>query len=411
MRHVRKFPPESPVRGNSKVWGRRWWPVAVVVALGNLWLASAAGAFPAGEFEEPLPVPSSASLKCESQLKPEQPSTCTATISGGEGSSFPRGVVTFASSGQGFFGNGGTCTLSRLTAERSRCQISYTPIDFGSHSIKAFYAGQVGTASTPGLEPSEAFTTIQVVVPVFRAQTDTQVECGPIGLPGESIACTVRVADRSANPSTPSGSVQFSKVENGSFNSGSCALNAESPKTATCVVNFVPAGFGSFQIAASYSGDGGHESSNGATAFEIVAPSTATAIGCQPASAPNAPTTCTATVVDTSASPNVPTGSVEFSSSEGGRLDPRSCTLEAVSANSAACSVPFTALLPGIFLIDARYGGDTGHAASEGATRLTVAGGLSQQSSSLLTSPRRTTLKAKRHKKAKAAKHRASRSR
>lgn len=309
MRHVRKFPSRVLPAGTSRVRGRRWWSGAAVVAFGSLWLASAAGAFPPEEPGESLQVPSSTSLVCESQVKPGQTSTCTATVVGGGGASFPRGVVSFGGNGLGSFGNGGTCTLSRVTGDISRCRITYTPIGFGSHSIKAFYAGQIGTASTPGLEPSEASTTIQV-----RAPTHTSVECGPIGLPVESIACTARVVDLSADVSTPSGSVRFG---NGSVDLGGCALKTESPKTATCVVNLVRAGLGSFQVIAVYSGDGGHDPSTGTTALQV----------------------------------------------------------------------------------------------SDGATRPTVAGGASQQSSSLLASPRRTAPKAKRHKKAKAAKHRASRSR
>jgi hypothetical protein len=247
--------------------------LAALLVLGG----GTAGAVPGGELEELPPLPSSIALKCQSPVQLGQTSACTATVTGGVSPFFPRGQIRFARTELGSFGSEGVCTLAHLTGNKSRCQVTYTPAAPGSHGVTASYAGEGGTASRPGLEPSEGSTEIQIVVPP-RAQTVTFVECGDVRLPAEAITCVAGVVDVGANLSTPGGDVQFSKVGNGFLAPAHCELQARDSKLATCSVNFVPLGPGSVQIGASYSGDSRHEPSNGTAAFELTVPSPGTAV-------------------------------------------------------------------------------------------------------------------------------------
>jgi hypothetical protein len=178
MKHVRK----------RLIYANAMASLAAFLVLGG----GTASAVPGGEPGElPPPLPSTIALKCQSPVHLGQASTCTATVTGGVNPFFPRGQVNFARTELGSFGSGGACTLVHLTGNKSRCQVSYTPVASGSHTVTAFYAGEGGTATRPGLEPSEASATIQAIAP---APTGTSVSCGS-GLPFEAIACTVSVVD------------------------------------------------------------------------------------------------------------------------------------------------------------------------------------------------------------------------
>lgn len=144
--------------------GPRWTLAAAAMVLGSLVLASSGIAEPGQEFEEFPPLASSTSLKCQSPVELNQGSVCTATVTGGVNPFFPRGQVTFVKSGLGFFSNkAASCAPLHLTGNKSRCQITYTPSsgNLGAHQITATYLGEPGTATRPGLEPSEASATIQ----------------------------------------------------------------------------------------------------------------------------------------------------------------------------------------------------------------------------------------------------------
>jgi hypothetical protein len=98
--------------------------------------------------------------------------------------------------------------------------------------------------------------------------------------------------------------------------------------------------------------------------------------------------TCTATVADTYVSPTGPSGSVTFTSPQGGLFAfGRTCSL-AISANApstASCSVQYLPPTGGGFpSISASYPGDATHAPSSGATQFILPGGtpISYDSSS-----------------------------
>ena len=224
-----------------------------------------ASAAPGGAPEELPPLPSSIGLKCSSSVQLGQAATCTATVTGGVNPFFPRGQVSFSRTEPGSFNSEGACTLVHLTGNKSRCQVTYTPNASGSHTVGAFYAGEGGTASRPGLEPSEASATIQV----FLAPTRTSVSCGS-GVPFQEIACTVSVVDLSAIPTVPTGRVSFSPLsESGAFEPRTCVLVATGSGAAGCSAPVVARVPGTFPIVARYGGDPTHGASVGEAAITI----------------------------------------------------------------------------------------------------------------------------------------------
>jgi hypothetical protein len=101
---------------------------------------------------------------------------------------------------------------------------------------------------------------------------------------------------------------------------------------------------------------------------------TATSLSCSPAAfAPGDATVCIATVTDSaSGDGTTPTGTVGFSSSQGGSFFPSSCTL-AGTGPAASCPTIFTAFTTGSRVITAAYGGSGGHEPSTGTTSVGVA--------------------------------------
>jgi hypothetical protein len=103
---------------------------------------------------------------------------------------------------------------------------------------------------------------------------------------------------------------------------------------------------------------------------------TSTAVSCTPNPVTvSKVTTCKVTVTDTnSGAKSTPTGSVSLSASGTGTLSPATCTLAAVSTGVASCSVTYktSSVGSGTRTISASYPGDSGHAASNGSTVLTV---------------------------------------
>ncbi len=101
---------------------------------------------------------------------------------------------------------------------------------------------------------------------------------------------------------------------------------------------------------------------------------TATQLSCSPSTvAPSQTGVCTATVTDSSTGSTAPTGSVSFSTLGKGSFSASSCTLAAIGATGAGCSVTYTPAAEGTQELIARYGGDRAHEASTGEFDLEVA--------------------------------------
>ena len=82
--------------------------------------------------------------------------TCTATDTVGDpAQGTPTGTVSFASSGPGSFGGGGTCTLSPVSTGTASCQVTYTPGSDTSalvrtDTITATYGGDFRNGGSSG---------------------------------------------------------------------------------------------------------------------------------------------------------------------------------------------------------------------------------------------------------------------
>ncbi len=81
--------------------------------------------------------------------------------------------------------------------------------------------------------------------------------------------CTAVVADTSASPTAPSGSVTFASAAGGLFafgNTCSLASSSSAPSTASCSVQYLPPTGGGFpSISAAYAGDATHAAAGGKT--------------------------------------------------------------------------------------------------------------------------------------------------
>jgi len=97
----------------------------------------------------------------------------------------------------------------------------------------------------------------------FAVNTDAVLLCdGDTIVVFQSVACTMTVVDSSANPTTPSGQVQFTSSGAGFFsNDGVCTLTTVGADRARCQIQYTPVAFrsGSHEIVASYGGDDRHE--------------------------------------------------------------------------------------------------------------------------------------------------------
>ena len=95
---------------------------------------------------------------------------------------------------------------------------------------------------------------------------------------------------------------------------------------------------------------------------------TRTVVSCTPGTIDIAqPTTCTATVTDSFNPPTTPTGTITFTASGAGVFAPAvTCALVAGAAGTASCSRIYTPSATGAQTVTAAYGGDDGHAPSDG---------------------------------------------
>jgi predicted outer membrane repeat protein len=111
-------------------------------------------------------------------------------------------------------------------------------------------------------------------------------------------------------------------------------------------------------------------------AYEFQLDPTSVAVTCTPNPAGfGAPTTCSATVTDqVGAGVGPPSGTVTFSGTAGSFGATGTCMLSGAGA-SASCAVPLTPNALGSEQVTAAYAGDAAHAASSGATPLSVTPG------------------------------------
>jgi hypothetical protein len=198
--------------------------------------------------------------------------TCTATVEDTEasGASHPSGEVRFQSSAKGAFSDGAACNLPATgNGKADSCSVTYTPAAVGAHRIKASYQGEAGH------RPSEGTADLAVAA----HPTQTTLACAPTAVQVAATAnCTVTVADATTAPSSPTGTVKLQSDGPGSFSGGGgCALTGIGGGRASCQISYTPSALGTatHKLAAAYSGDAGHQPSQGAAQVQVgAAPNT-----------------------------------------------------------------------------------------------------------------------------------------
>ena len=285
----------------------------------------------------------------------------------------PGGAVVFSTDSGGSFSEA-FCTLAG-----GSCEVAYTPtlVGLGTHDITASYVGE------HTYHPSDDTISVQVtplvegVLPVGgapgaapRSATKTSLVCEPQVLPVNApTTCTVDLAQLgSGTPTVPTGEVEFSSNESGSFSASMCALS-----NGACMVTYTPTavGSGDHSLTASYVGSSNYDASDDTATVHVNFRSTDTSLTCKPTDMPmGKPTICTATTTDIdSAVPTTPTGTVTFSSNNSGDLNGTVCTLTALTNASASCSVTYTppSDRSAPTSLRASYGGDSSHTGSTSA--------------------------------------------
>ena len=322
---------------------------------------------PAPAEPQPHPEPPGASattLVCSPATVPVgETTTCHVDVSDLDSYAFatPTGQVDFSSDQSGSFSED-RCTLSNAA-----CELTYTPTAVGSstHDLTASYDGD------HTYHPSHDTIAVKAT-PVGAApgsSTDTSLQCEPSAVPVHApTACTATVTNTgTGTPTMPTGEIEFSSDESGSFSENRCTLS-----NGVCEVTYTPTavGSGTHDLTASYDGDHTHQPSHDTNTVQVHLRATDTSVECgltQTDAWIGQPTTCTATVTDTdSGTPSTPTGTVTFASDQPGEFNGNPCTLTALSNTTASCSVTYTppSYSSAVSNISASYSGDSSHAGS-----------------------------------------------
>ncbi|HLQ06270.1 MAG TPA: Ig-like domain repeat protein, partial [Nitrososphaerales archaeon] len=292
-------------------------------------------------------------------------STCAATVSNspdpGHGAA-PSGKVGFTTRSTGGYGS----IICVPTAGTLVCDTLYTPElgSEGNHSLTATFAGDSGHLASSA----------SIALQVTKRPSSINVNCSPEGVPVNSrTACTAIVSDTGSGTTlVPMGAVNFAVTSSGSFSTSGCALSGGS-----CSVDFVPSPGkeGPISLPAAYGGDSDHAptSGPGTNALIAVVRPTSASVACAPSIATSGSTvSCKATVEDSfsSGTPLVPKGDFTFSSSGGGSFSSATCSLAALTPDSAACLAHYTPALGNTASsqqIGGKYGGDTDHSSASAA--------------------------------------------
>ena len=99
-----------------------------------------------------LPHASATTVACAAgRLQLPESTNCTVTVAATTpGPTAPSGNVTFGSSSGGVFAPAQSCALTVIAADRSACQVTYTPAAAGDHAISASYPGDFANVQSTG---------------------------------------------------------------------------------------------------------------------------------------------------------------------------------------------------------------------------------------------------------------------
>jgi hypothetical protein len=289
--------------------------------------------------------------------------------------------VTIEETREGVFTPNG-CDLQAVAGDEAEatCHVTYAPNPkFGGLlTVDALYEGDTFHVIAGG-------TTRIAAEEEGKDKVQNVVSCSPDDLKVETLTtCTVTVTDVEANPTVPTGRVQWAHSLVGEFeNSEACMLVPnEGTASASCSLEYLPEQGGEGEIYAGYVGDPTHNSRVSKTTIEVQGgPSrTVTTIACEPSAKPGQEVPCTATVIDPTRAPVQPFGEVHFSTdSDGSFSNGEACELEVVGSDRSHCQVFYTPGVPlsesgGVHVLTAEFPGDevSEQEASVGTTTLQV---------------------------------------
>jgi PKD domain/Bacterial Ig-like domain (group 3) len=292
---------------------------------------------------------------------------CTATVSDNSPGTVitPTGGVSFTTNSTGTFSSN-SCTLSGTgTPGVASCQVTYTPVAVGTHTITGVYSGDTIHLASQGFAS----------IGFGKDSTATTINCSPSSVAiNQATTCNVTVTDTATiGATTPTGTVNFASSGSGSFTDSKCTLVNQTVTSSSCQVTYTPtSGAGTHTIASTYSGDGTHNGSTSSSfALAVTLRTTSTSVSCATSVMINQGSTCNATVTDTSAGTFItPTGTVALNET-GTAGTFTTCTL-AGSTASATCSSTFTATASGTASVTASYPGDAAHSSSNSTASIVV---------------------------------------
>ncbi|MCW2799039.1 MAG: hypothetical protein JWQ70_511 [Aeromicrobium sp.] len=270
-----------------------------------------------------------------------QPVTFTATVSPvAPGAGSPAGTITFKDGSQVL----GTAPVSSATDEQASIQVSNLSV--AQHAIVATYDGDGSFQGSNG----------SVAQKVERAHTSTLVtsSANP-AKSGQAITFTANVSPVAPGAGDPLGTVTF--TINGA-QLGNAVMVANGQATSSAFATLSP---GTYQVKATYSGDGHFVGSNGGfdqgAGLDVVKAATTMTLGSSATPADyGAPVTFTSTVAAVAPATGRPSGVVQFW--EGAKLLGASNLAAASAANTSAADFVTSTLAPGPHAIRAVYVGN-----------------------------------------------------
>lgn len=270
-----------------------------------------------------------------------QPVTFTATVAAvAPGAGSPSGTITFKDGSQVL----GTVPVSSATGEQASIQVS--SLSVAQHAIVATYDGDDSFQGSSG----------SVTQKVERAQTSTLLtsSANP-AKSGQAIRFTAHVSPVAPGAGEPRGTVTFT-VNGAQLGNTVTLTDGEAMSSA-----FATLSPGTYQIKATYSGDGHFIGSAGGfdqgAGLEVVKAATTMVLGssANPA-AYGSSVTFTSTVAAVAPATGRPSGVVQFW--EGGKLLGASNLVAATAANTSAADFVTSTLAPGVHAIRAVYVGN-----------------------------------------------------
>jgi hypothetical protein len=270
-----------------------------------------------------------------------QPVTFTATVAAvAPGAGSPSGTITFKDGSQVL----GTASVSSATGEQASIQVS--DLSVAQHAIVATYDGDDSFQGSNG----------SVSQKVERAHTSTLVtsSANP-AKSGQTVTFTAQVSPVAPGAGDPQGTVAF--TINGA-QLGNPVLLAGGQATSSAFATLSP---GTYQVKATYSGDGHFVGSAGGfdqgAGLNVVKAATTMTLGssANPA-AYGAPVTFTSTVAAVAPATGRPSGVVQFW--EGAKLLGASNLAAVSAANTSAADFVTSTVAPGPHAIRAVYVGN-----------------------------------------------------